>query len=399
MASLDGISFDIETRPISRTILSSVGGFSQSARQNIRSLQDLLATIQRFNLQVFDSRSLQHKDYVGEGVSYRVSSCWHEANDRVYARKDVKLPPKTADAGAFDRQVACVLRDVEVMYGLAQRPNILDIFGYGWDIESGNVIPFLLTEFAEAGTMRQFLRRNEISLHEKLLFCKDVAQGLHAIHVAGIAHGDLKLDNILMKPYTNLGTSHNSEHEVLRTSLMQACISDFGHSLHLYDDEEDNTVKQRYGGTLAYNAPELLDKTHSRTDINFRKCDIWSLGLTCWEIILGGQAYYHTANVERIILSSPKGPASLPTPPASNTGSQSSSASLLEELINVTPHLAMVASGDVSERAGVFISQAAVFRLCRVFRWCLCVDPAQRIADIPLLPIFHGIPTLQRRLR
>ncbi|KAF1993520.1 kinase-like protein, partial [Amniculicola lignicola CBS 123094] len=190
----------VTTRQITRTILSSVGGFSQSHRQHIRSLQDLLATIQRFNLDVFDSRTLQKDAHIGEGVSYRVSRCLHTRTNKLYARKEVKLPPKGADTGAFERQIACVLRDVEVMYCLANRSNILDIFGYGWDIDSGSVIPFLVTEFAAEGTLRQFLRSSQLSVHEKLLFCKDVAQGLHSLHVAGIAHGDLKLDNVLVTP-------------------------------------------------------------------------------------------------------------------------------------------------------------------------------------------------------
>ncbi|KAF2202011.1 kinase-like protein [Delitschia confertaspora ATCC 74209] len=204
MASLDGISFDVTTQHVSRTILSSVGGFSQPARRNIRTLQDLLSTIRRFNLDVFESSGLRYDGFIGEGVSYKVSKCIHKQSRKLYAVKQVKLPSAMADFGAFERQVACVLRDVEVMSCLARHKNILKIFGYGWNIERGGVIPFLVTEFAAEGTLRAFLKNNSVSVHEKLLFCRDVAQGLHFLHVAGIAHGDLKLDNVLVTPFWKL---------------------------------------------------------------------------------------------------------------------------------------------------------------------------------------------------
>lgn len=374
---------------MTRTILSSVGGFSQSARQNIRSLQDLLATIQRFGLEVFDSRTLRRDGFIGEGVSYKVTKCTHTRTHKLYAVKTVKLPHKSADSGAFERQVACVLRDIEVMYGLAKRPNILDIYGYGWDVDSGNVIPYLVTEYAAEGTLRSFLKNNELSIHEKLLFCKDVAQGLHFLHVAGIAHGDLKLDNVLVTPY--LGMSMFMEQEMLRTTGMEACISDFGHSLHLYDDEGDAVVKQRYGGTLAYNAPEILDKHKStRENVAFRKCDIWSLGLAVWEILIDGKAYYHNSDVEDSILSSQKRTSSLPTPPPSNAPSQASSAAMIEELALVAPQLAQIACKQVSEKTSASLTSRETGRLHFLFQKCLNHDPKNRLADIPLLPFFHG---------
>lgn len=380
----------VTTRQVSRTILSSVGGFSQAARQNIHSLQDLLATIQRFNLQVFDSRTLPQDAFVGEGVSYKVSRCVHTRTNKIYARKDVKLLAKDAESGAFERQVACVLRDVEVMCGLAKRSNILDIFGYGWDIESGNVIPFLVTDFSAEGTLRQFLKNNQLSVHEKLLFCRDVAQGLHSLHVAGIAHGDLKLDNVLVTPYVASGFTPQDQ-DLLRTTGFEACISDFGHSLHLYDDEGDSRVKQRYGGTLAYNAPEILDKGHkTRENINFRKCDVWSLGLACWEILIDGKAYYHTADVEDSILTSQKRSAPNPTPPPSNPPSQGSSSALVEELVHITPQLAGISCKEIMGRISDTLTPREIRRLHFLFNACLEPDATKRLADIPQLPFFQG---------
>jgi serine/threonine protein kinase len=277
------------------------------------------------------------------------------------------------------------------MCGLAKRSNILDIFGYGWDIDSGNIIPFLVTDFSTEGTLRRFLKNNPLSIHEKLLFCKDVAQGLHSLHVAGIAHGDLKLDNVLVTPHLESSNAPQERH-LMRSSGYQACISDFGHSLHLYDDEgDDSVVKQRYGGTLAYNAPEILDRDRAaREHINFRKCDIWSLGLSCWEILIDGGAYYHTTDVEDCILSSSKRSDSYPTPPPSNPPSQASSASLVDELVKITPQLIDISCRQISGITNDTLTTRETSRLHQLFKQCLEPDPARRLADIPLLPFFHG---------
>lgn len=101
-----------------RTFLTSVGGFSQPARKRIRSLQDLLQTIQRFNLQYLRGADLDHVKYVGEGVSYKVSCNKHKGSGELFAVKQVKLPSAATNLEAFERQVECVLRDVEVKCSL-----------------------------------------------------------------------------------------------------------------------------------------------------------------------------------------------------------------------------------------------------------------------------------------
>lgn len=109
------------TPHISQTILSTVGGFSQPVRQHIRSLQDLLGTIEGLRLKSFNALELQlHAgNNVGEGVSYRVSRCVHAKTEKLYAVKQVKLPAAGSDGGAFQRRVGCVLRDIEVCLAMS----------------------------------------------------------------------------------------------------------------------------------------------------------------------------------------------------------------------------------------------------------------------------------------
>lgn len=272
---------------------------------------------------------------------------------------------------------------------LAHHNNILNIFGYGWNAERSGPIPFLVTEFAAEGTLRSFLKSNEVSLYEKLLFCKDVAQGVHSLHVSGIAHGDLKLDNVLVTPYT-ASTATPLQHDLFeasRTSGLSACISDFGHSLHLYDDEGDSNVKQRYGGTLAYNAPEILgEQRYARDNVNFRKCDVWSLGLLCWEVLIDGQAYYHNSDVQQGFISQ-RTSTSNSTAASSYDPNQALSTSILEELSIIAPQLVDIACRDVTKRIKNVLSSREIDRLSFLFQKCLEPDAEKRLVDIPLLPL------------
>ena len=275
------------------------------------------------------------------------------------------------------------------MHGLAHRQNILDLYGYGWDIQSGNIIPFLVTELAAEGTLRHFLKNNELPIHDKLLFCKDIAQGLYSLHVAGIAHGDLKLDNVLVTPY--VGKELSPLESGLRTTGMEARISDFGHSLHIYDDEGDARVKQRYGGTLAYNAPEILDKQRMTGEhVNFRKCDIWSLGLTCWETLIDEKAYYHNSDVEDSIMSFQRRTASSSVSTSNPPTQASSSSAMVEELASIAPQLEAIACKEIQEVASKKLTLREIDRLQILLKRCLESNPKYRVADIPLLPFFQG---------
>lgn len=104
---------------------------------------------------------------------------------------------------------------------MAECDNILSLLGYGWNIDEGS-IPFLVTELAPWGTLRQYLKANSgLRGLQKIKFCRDVMNGMSELHLAGVIHGDLKLDNVLV------------------VDGMQARISDFGHSILTSSSPED----------------------------------------------------------------------------------------------------------------------------------------------------------------
>jgi serine/threonine protein kinase len=217
-----------------QTLVSSLGGFSDLAGKTIRSLQDLLITIQPLNLDLYKPENLPEQCKLGEGASYNVWKCLNRRSPTkdLVAVKKVKLPRGNSDFEAFQSRVACVLKDIEVMNHppMADCENILNILGYGWNVGEGS-IPFLVTELAPGGTLRQYLKAN-LSLRglQKIKFCRDVMSGMSELHLCGVIHGDLKLDNVLV------------------VAGMQARISDFGHSI-LRSSSPDGLEEAAYRGT------------------------------------------------------------------------------------------------------------------------------------------------------
>ena len=134
---------------------------------------------------------------------------------------------------------------------LAKHPNIINLLGYGWQLQESS-IPFFVIECAELGTLRQYLKATPLSLRQRQTLCRHVALGLHELHMSGISHGDLKLDNVLVVLEAIQQAKSNPVADLDDDKLVPvAKISDFGHSL-LLTDEQEGTPVQRYYGTTAY---------------------------------------------------------------------------------------------------------------------------------------------------
>ena len=194
-------SFSVRsTRPPARTLVSCSLGFSRPGGAEIRSLDDLLRAIQPLNIPLYDATSLRNPRQVGEGASYTVFRYTDIRTKNAVAVKQIKQPDDTKNNQAFQSQVDCVLKDIEVMCHppIAQHENILTLLGYGWGLRMGDIIPFIVTDFAALGTLRDYLQAEIVTIESKLALCSQVACGLNRLHWTGVAHGDLKLENVLV---------------------------------------------------------------------------------------------------------------------------------------------------------------------------------------------------------
>ncbi|MBM7112426.1 serine/threonine-protein kinase [Archangium primigenium] len=124
---------------------------------------------------------------------------------------------------------------------------------------------FIAMRYVEGRHLGQLAR--ELTLEQKLSVMRDVAEGVHAAHHAGLIHRDLKPSNILV--------------ERREDGTLKPYIMDFGLAR---DWHEEHTASGDVLGTPHYMAPEQARGEVGRLD---RRVDVYSLGATLHHVLAG----------------------------------------------------------------------------------------------------------------
>jgi serine/threonine protein kinase len=146
-------------------------------------------------------------------------------------------------------------------------PNILTIY----EIGATDQMNFIAAEFIEGETLRDQLKRGELTFERILEIAVQTVSALCAAHEAHIVHRDIKPENIMIR----------------RDKLVK--ILDFGlaKTVRMFDIDESgksllNTKQGVIMGTVCYMSPE---QTRGK-DIDERS-DLWSFGVVLYEMIAG----------------------------------------------------------------------------------------------------------------
>jgi len=174
-------------------------------------------------------------------------------------------------------------------------PHILTIFEIG---QTDNV-NFIATEFVDGETLRQRMANGPLKLTEIVEIATQVTGALAAAHSAGIVHRDVKPENIMIRRDGYL-------------KLLDFGLAKLWEPRDSVSDPEAHTkamLKTAAGtvmGTAFYMSPEQA----KGASVDARS-DVWSLGVTIYEMVAGVMPFAGDSSAETISLILQKQPAPL----------------------------------------------------------------------------------------
>jgi eukaryotic-like serine/threonine-protein kinase len=172
----------------------------------------------------------------------------------------LKMIRAGTDAGAEDLQRFQI--EAQALARL-QHPHIVQIHEVG--LAGG--LPFFCLEFCAGGSLAERLREGPLPPRQGAQVLAQVAEAVHAAHVAGVIHRDLKPANILLA----------------RLADWEPKVTDFGLAKRL-DSVDGQTRSGDLLGTPSYMAPEQVEGQPGQIG---PATDVYALGAILYELVTG----------------------------------------------------------------------------------------------------------------
>ena len=152
-------------------------------------------------------------------------------------------------------------------------PNVAHIYELG----NNEGREYIVMEFIAGITARERLKRSPLELSEVVEIGEQVGRGIAAAHAVGVLHRDIKPENIMLAAD---GFVKVLDFGLAKTTTKGAQVN------HQQTVDPVLTSPGVIMGTAAYMSPEQLrgEPTDARTDV-------WSLGVTLYELICGRQPF------------------------------------------------------------------------------------------------------------
>ena len=204
---------------------------------------------------------------------------WLNFNAPAAGVKSLNATPADTPEEEKSLQYRSLIQELRILLHnpLSEHVNFVRVQSVSWEphpYRPEDFLPNISVEFAKFGTLGTFLENFGSTYAWKQRMILDVAEALAALHACGIAHSDVKLDNVLVFP------CEDSRFPAV------AKLSDFGFSVDLAE------VSSPVGLTPVWAAPEVL---RGRPGVDLAQADVYSLGFVIWATAAAGATLFESS--------------------------------------------------------------------------------------------------------
>ncbi len=203
-----------------------------------------------------------------------------------YALKMLQLWRDSSPGG---KSLGRFAREAQVLSKI-DHPNVVKIHDYSLDTETET--PYILMEYVDGEPLTYFLRGGHMTVLQKLLVVRQIAEALQAVHAQGVIHRDIKPSNVMV---TNDYVAKLTDFGIARLSLDMTL-----------------TATGDLVGSPTYMSPESF----RGQEIDHR-ADLFSLGVLAFELLTGARPFQGD-NIHALVQSICHDPAPDPARTASD---------------------------------------------------------------------------------
>lgn len=206
-----------------------------------------------------------------------------EKHDKVFAVKEFRpRDPDEENQRDYERKI----KSEYAISKSLEHPNIVETYhlchsGEKW---------YHVMEYCELGDLNDLINRNYFSREDRNCMFKQLVRGVDYLHQRGIAHRDLKSENILVDKngclkIADFGTAEVfvGDHPGLR-NCRRASIVD--------PEETIRYCQPGWVGSRPYMAPEIYQR---KGDYDPRAVDVWSSAIVYLTLCFGGNPWDHAS--------------------------------------------------------------------------------------------------------
>jgi serine/threonine protein kinase len=197
--------------------------------------------------------SYRYQSTIGKGSFAVVILVKRKTDDKLFACKVV------SQQYLIDNKLVESFKRECDTFAKFDHPNVLKLL----DFLSDDKLVYMIMEYCALGDLHMFISTHgKLAENQAKVIFRDITTGVNHLHRMGIAHRDLKLENVLID------------------EDMCAKICDFGFSKPV---DENGTLMSTKCGSPIYTAPEII----TQTNYDGQRADLWSLGVILYVLLVG----------------------------------------------------------------------------------------------------------------